>query len=114
MPSDAHVNYPVIASAILRRGAHKNPAWTFHFDALLNQHSLIWVGYAMSDHPSSGAAGCRAGRGIFAVVKKHPRMQACLGVNGFAGDEIEKLPVSFFQIFIGAAQVKTQVPNYFQ
>jgi len=41
VPSDAHVNYPVIAELAIERCADKNPAGPLHLDTLLDEDAFI-------------------------------------------------------------------------
>src|ERR1700722_387321 len=97
--ADAHVNYTVIAKIILARGSHKNPVWTVHFDALLNEYALLRFSHSMRPHPRSRASRRRPRSRVLTVVKEHSGVQAGRRIDGFTGHEVEKLPACFRQVF---------------
>src|SRR5882724_10844316 len=82
--TDTHIDYLVI----FLRGAHKNATRTVHFESLFDHYVLIAGGDAARNHPGSATSGCRAGRGVLAVVKKHAGVQPGLGIDGLAGDKV--------------------------
>src|SRR5208283_1423180 len=102
--TDTHIDNLVITP----RGADEDAAGTTHFQALLDQYLLIARGNAVGDHPSGTATGGGSGGRIFSVVEQHARMQARFGVDGLAGNEVEKLSLAAGQVFSGTALIEVK------
>src|SRR5882762_6095603 len=62
-----NVNHTVIVSG----SADEDFARPFHLDALFDEHALVGLGDAVSNHPRGGTPCRRPRRRIFAVVKNH-------------------------------------------
>jgi hypothetical protein len=87
--TDPYINHSVIVSG----GTNKNPAGPHHLDALLDHDTLFGPRNSMLNHPCGAATRCRTGGGVLSIVKKHPRVNACRGVNSLAGNAETKSSV---------------------
>src|SRR4051794_22581397 len=94
LTSHAHIDHFV--TFVVR--AHKNSAWTFHLNALFNEHTLIALRNTVHRHPRRRASRRRPGGRIFTVVENHACMQTRLWINSLPTHEVEELAIRLVQI----------------
>ena len=70
-------------------GADEEVAGAVGFDALADEDLFVGLGRSVEEHPGGGAAGGRAGGGIFADAVDIAGAEADFGVAGVAGDVVE-------------------------
>lgn len=116
--TDTHIDDMVIVAVFLRNirgcgglqgGANKNIAGAVYFSSLLDENLLVARGEAVSNHPGGTASGSGTGCGIVSAIKNHAGVEAGFGVEGFAGDEVEKLSAGAREIFGSSFEVELEV-----
>src|SRR5689334_7102282 len=92
----------------MSRGTNKNPARTFHFDALLDHYALIRLCDTVRHHPGRGATRSRASSRIFAVIENHAGVKTGTLVNRFTSNAVQELAAGRTQIFSRGCVIDVQ------